>query len=539
MMHGRGKSDFAIVAVKSANKAEQPAAEPSAAEPTAAEPMEPRAEAKGNADQQSTCRAQSRVSVSPALERIRKVARERKKERFTALFHHLGIDLLEEAFYELKEDAAAGVDGLTWRGYELDLERKLEDLHSRLQRGAYRATPSRRVLIPKPDGGQRPLAVAALEDKIVQRATAAVLNAIYEEDFLGFSYGFRPGRGTHDALDALVVGISSKKVNFILDADIRAFFDTVSHGWLVRFLEHRIGDRRIIRLIQKWLKVGILEDGIVTGSEKGTGQGSVISPLLANIYLHYGLDLWAERWRRHEATGDMIIVRYADDIIVGFQHEGDARRFLDAMRERLGEFALSLHPAKTRLIEFGRFAARNREARGLGKPETFNFLGFTFISGKSRRGKFLIRRKTRRDRMRAKLRMLKQDMWQRMHQPIPQQGKWLRRVVKGYFNYHAVPTNSRALARFWTEIVKRWQRVLNRRSQQDHLTWARMLKLANDWLPPPRILHPWPNQRFAVRHPRWEPHAGKPHVRFCGGALSNERPYRDDSEGSDRRGPWR
>ncbi len=412
MTNGRGKSGSAIVAVKPTNKAER----------SAAEPVEPRAEAKGNVGQQSTCRAQSRESVSQALDRIRKVARERKKEKFTALFHHISIDLLEEAFFELKEDAAPGVDGLTWTDYEADLERNLEDLHARVQRGAYRARPSRRVYIPKPDGRQRPLAVAALEDKIVQRATAAVLNAIYEEDFLGFSYGFRPGRGAHDALDALPVGISSRKVNWILDADIRSFFDEISQEWLVRFLEHRIGDPRIIRLIQKWLKAGVLEDGIVTDNDKGTGQGSVISPLLANIYLHYVLDLWAERWRQREATGDMIIVRYADDFIVGFQHEADARRFLDEIRERMRKFALLLHPEKTRLIEFGRFAVENRKRRGLGKPETFNFLGFTFICGKSLRGKFQIKRKTRRDRMGAKLRMIKEEMWRRMHQPIPCRG---------------------------------------------------------------------------------------------------------------------
>src|SRR3981189_728863 len=361
MMHGREKSDSAIVAGKPTNKAV----------PTAAEPVERRAGAKGKASQQSTDRAQNRTTVSQALERIRKVAKERKKERFIALLHHVSIDLLDEAFYELQEDAAAGVDGVTWRDYEQDLEHNLEDLHARVHRGAYRAQPSRRVYIPKPDGRQRPLAVAALEDKIGQRATAAVLNAIYEEDFLGFSYGFRPGRGAHDALDALAVGINSRKVNFILDADIRAFFDTVDHDWLIGFVEYRIGDKRIIRLIQKWLKVGVLEDGVVTASDRGTGQGSVISPLLANIYLHYVFDLWAERWRRRQATGDMIIVRYADDFIVGFEHESDARRFLDEMRERLGEFALSLHPDKTRLIEFGRHAAANRERRGLGKPETF------------------------------------------------------------------------------------------------------------------------------------------------------------------------
>ena len=502
MVYGHEELDFAIVAVKPANKVAHPAVEQSAMGPAAAEPVEPRAETKGNADQQSTCRAQSRVSVTQALDRIRKVAKERKKERFTALFHHISIDLLEEAFYELKENAAPGVDRLTWTDYEAGLERKLEDLHDRVQRGAYRALPSRRVYIPKPDGRQRPLAVAALEDKIVQRAVVALLNAIYEEDFLGNSYGFRPGRGTHDALDALCVGIDSRKVSWILDADIRSFFDEISQEWLIRFLEHRIGDRRIIRLIRKWLKAGVMEDGMVTTSDRGTGQGSVISPLLANIYLHYVLDLWAVRWRRRKATGDMIFVRYADDFIVGFQHESDARRFLDEMRERLREFALSLHPEKTRLIEFGRFAAERRQRRGLGKPETFNFLGFTFICGKTRQGKFQIKRKTRRDRMRAKLKMVQEEMRRRMHQPIAVQGKWLWYVVNGYFNYHAVPTNFRALVVFRSEIARRWRRVLTRRSERTKLNWKEMNRLLDDWLPKPRILHPWPDQRFAVRYPR-------------------------------------
>ena len=502
MMSGHEKSDSVIVAVKPANKAAHPAVEQSAVGLAAAELVEPRTETKGNADQQSTCRAQSRVSVSQALERIRKVAKERKKEKFTALFHHISIELLEEAYFELKEDAAPGVDRLTWMDYEADLERKLEDLHDRVQRGAYRALPSRRVYIPKPDGRQRPLAVAALEDKIVQRAVVALLNAIYEEDFLGISYGFRPGRGTHDALDALCVGIDSRKVSWILDADIQSFFDTVNQEWLIRFVEHRIGDQRIIRLIRKWLKAGVLEDGIVTVSDRGTGQGAVNSPLLANIYLHYALDLWAVRWRQREATGDMIIVRYADDFIVGFQHENDARHFLDEMRERLQKFALTLHPEKTRLIEFGRFAAERRQRRGLGKPETFDFLGFTFICGKTRQGKFQIKRKTRRDRMRAKLRMIKEEMWQRMHQPLPDQAKWLWHVVRGYFNYHAVPTNFRALVAFRTEIAKRWYRVLTRRSERTKLNWAQMKQLIDAWLPKPRILHPWPDKRFAVSHPR-------------------------------------
>jgi group II intron reverse transcriptase/maturase len=479
--------------------------------------VEPRAGTEGKAGQQSTRRAQNRESV--ALDRIRQAARQRKKERFTALFHHISLDLLRMAFLDLKRNAAPGVDGLTWQDYEADLDRNLTDLHDRVHRGAYRALPSRRRYIPKADGRQRPLAIAALEDKIVQRATVTVLNAIYEEDFLGFSYGFRPRRSQHDALDALVVGISSTKVNHILDADIAGFFDAVSQDWLVRFLNHRIGDPRLIRLIQKWLRAGILEDGVVTTSDRGTGQGSVASPLLANVYLHYVFDLWANRWRQREATGDMIIVRYADDIVVGFEHEADARRFWEAMRERLQEFALSLHPDKTRLLEFGRFAAANRKRRGLGKPETFTFLGFTFICGRTRRGDFQIHRKTRRDRMQAKLTEIKEELRRRMHQSIPQQGRWLRQVVTGYYNYHAVPTNSRALEAFHYHVIDLWRRTLRRRSQKDGSTWERIAKIANDWLPKPRILHPWPQQRFAVRHPRWEPYAGMPHVRICAGGA--------------------
>src|SRR3954449_4317346 len=508
-MHGGEKSDSAIVATKRPNKAGQPAAEA----------VERRAGTEGNAGQQSTLRPQIRASVSQALDRVRGAARQRRKERFTALLHHISPETLEVAFYALKRRAAPGVDGVTWQEYEADLGPRLADLHGRIHRGAYRPQPSRRVYIPKADGRQRPLAIAALEDKLVQGATAMVLNAIYEEDFLGFSYGFRPGRGPHDALDALTVGITSRKVNFILDADIQSFFDAVSQEWLVRFVEHRIGDPRIIRLIHKWLKAGVLEDGTVTVSDRGTGQGSVISPLLANIYLHYVFDLWAERWRRHEASGDMVIVRYADDLVAGFEHEDDARRFLDAMRMRFEEFALSLHPDKTRLIEFGRHAAARRARRGLGKPETFTFLGFTFVCGKSRQGKFLLCRKTRRDRMRAKLREIKDELRRRLHQPIPEQGQWLRRVVSGFFNYHAVPTNGRALVAFRSHVETLWHRSLRRRSQRDKTTWPRTKKLAEDWLPRPRTLHPWPEKRFAVRHPRWEPYAGMPHVRFCAGGA--------------------
>ena len=508
-MNGQEKSDPAIVAARPTNEAQR----------CGSEPAEPRAGAKGKALQQSASRTQGRADASQALERIRQAARRNGKEKFTALLHHITVESLETAFFEMKKDAAAGIDGTRWRDYEADLERKLADLHARVQSGAYRATPNRRVYIPKPDGGRRPLAVTALEDKIVQRAVVRVLNAIYEEDFLGFSYGFRPGRGAHDALDALSTAIDRTKVNFIVDADIAKFFDTVSQEWLVRFLEHRIGDKRILRLIRKWLKAGVFEDGEVSIVDRGTGQGSAISPLLANVYLHYVFDLWAERWRRREAAGGMIMVRYADDVVVGFEREDDARRFLDAMRKRLAAFALSLHPDKTRLIEFGRLASANRARRGLGKPETFDFLGFTFICGKSRKGGFALKRKSRGDRMRAKLKAIKEELKARMHQSIPVQGQWLGRVVAGWFNYHAVPTNSRSLSGFRHHVVDLWRRSLRRRSQTDGTTWTRADALANIWLPKPRILHPWPQQRFAVRHPRWEPDALIGPVRFCAGGA--------------------
>jgi group II intron reverse transcriptase/maturase len=440
--------------------------------------------------------------VSQGLDRVRQAARQRKKEKFTALLHHVTIDLLRDAFLALKRRAAPGVDGVTWQDYEADLEVNLPDLLARVQRGTYRALPVRRRFIPKPGGKQRPLGIAALEDKIVQRAVATVLNAIYEEDFLGFAYGFRPGRGPHDALDALSVAISGTPVNWILDADIRGFFDSVSQEWLVRFLEHRIGDERVIRLVRKWLKAGVLEDGNWSLSEMGTPQGAVVSPLLANVYLHYVFDLWAHQWRRREATGNVVVVRYADDIVAGFEHEADARRFWDAMRMRFGQFALELHGEKTRLLEFGRHAATRRRQRGLGKPETFDFLGFKFICGRSRRGAFLLRRQTRSDRMRAKLREIKERLRCHLHDTIPEQGQWLKAVVTGFFAYHAVPTNSRALSAFRYHVTDLWLRSLRRRGQKDRMTWARMTRLAKAWLPPPRILHPWPSVRFAVNHPR-------------------------------------
>jgi group II intron reverse transcriptase/maturase len=508
-MHEKEKSDPAVVATKPANATVR----------TEAEPVEPRAGAKENAPRDGMRRTPSRISMSPGLERVRQVAEGLKKEKFTALLHHVDTDLLRTAYLALKREAAPGMDGLTWGEYGEDLEPRLADLHGRIHRGAYRAQPSRRRFITKPDGGQRPLGIAALEDKIVQRALVEVLNAIHEEDFLGFSYGFRPGRSQHDALDALAVGIEHGKVNWVLDADIAGFFDAVSHDWLLRFVEHRVGDRRVIRLIRKWLKVGVMEDGVVTPGEVGTPQGAVISPLLANIYLHYVFDLWAHRWRRHHARGNVILVRYADDIVAGFEHEADARRFQAELRHRLAEFALTLHPDKTRLIEFGRCAAANRERRGLGKPETFNFLGFTHICGRSRRGRFQLRRKSRRDRMQAKLRELKAELRRRWHEPIPRQGQWLRQVVTGWFNYHAVPTNGPTLGLFRDLVTEIWMRALRRRSQKDRTTWLRMHKLAEQWLPRPRILHPWPSVRFAATHPRWEPDALIGLVRFCAGGA--------------------
>jgi RNA-directed DNA polymerase len=492
MMHGLEKSDSVIVAMKPANKAGKPAAEW----------VEPRTGTEGNADPPRTRRTQSRDSVSQGLERVRQAARQRMKQTFTALLHHVTIDSLRDAFLALRRRAAPGVDGVTWQDYETGLEGHLQDLHSRVHRGTYRALPVRRRLIPKPDGRQRPLGIAALEDKIVQRAVVTVLNAIYEEDFLGFSYGFRPGRGQHDALDALCVAIKGKRVNWILDADIRSFFDEIDQEWLIRFLEHRVGDERIIRLVRKWLKAGVLDEGQWSVSEKGTPQGAVASPLLANVYLHYVFDLWAQQWRKHEASGDMIVVRYADDLVMGFEHEADARRFWDAMRERFERFALELHGDKTRLLEFGRYAIERRQRNGQGRPQTFNFLGFTFICGRSRRGAFLLRRHTRRDRMREALRKVKEELRHRRHDSIAEQGRWLKSVVTGYFAYHAVPTNAQAIGAYRHHVIDLWRRSLKRRSQKDRMTWARMGRLACEWLPPPHVLHPWPQDRMAVRYPR-------------------------------------
>lgn len=504
MMNGDEKSDPAIVAVKPVNKSRK----------LDAELVEPRAGAKGNEVDLLGVRAQDRAAPLLGIDRVRKTAEEKKDERFTTLLHHIDEDLLDQSYHSLKKDAAVGVDGMTKAAYGEGLEARLSDLKDRIHRGSYRAQPSRRVFIPKADGQKRPLGVAALEDKIVQRAVAEVLNAIYEADFLGFSYGFRPNRGQHDALDAIVVGIQTKRVNWILDADIKGFFDNINHGWMMRFIEHRVGDQRVLRLIRKWLKAGVIDNEVRVEAIKGTPQGAVISPLLANIYLHYVYDLWVEQWRKRHARGDMIVVRYADDTIVGFQHRDDAERFLVELRTRMAKFALELHPEKTRLIEFGKFAALNRNNRGKRKPETFNFLGFTHICSKTRQGRFLVVRHTRSDRLRAKLKEIKEDLRRRWHLSIAEQGRWLRRIVMGYFAYHAVPTNSHPLRAFRHHVIRLWLRALRRRSQRDRTTWTSIWKLADRWLPLVRVSHPWPYKRFRGNHPRWEPYAGMPPVRI-------------------------
>ena len=385
---------------------------------------------------------------------------------------------------------------MTWQEYETGLGDRINDLHRRVHRGAYRARPSRRVYIPKADGRQRPLGIAALEDKIVQQAVVTVLNQIYEADFQGFSYGFRPGRSPHQALDALTVGIQRKRVNWVLDADIRGFFDNMSHEWTMKFIKHRVADRRMLRLIQKWLKAGVSEDGRWSATKVGTPQGAVVSPLLANVYLHYVFDLWVEVWRKKVARGNVIVVRYADDLVLGFQHRADAERFQSEFRERLARFGLELQPEKTRLIEFGRFAVRNRKQRGEGKPETFTFLGFTHFCGKTKNGRFWLKRKTISKRMRAKLAEVKDQLRRRMHLPIPEQGAWLGSVVRGHLAYYAVPGNTDTVAAFRTQVTRLWFKALRRRSQRNRLNWARMNRIATRWLPPVRVQHPFPNVRF-------------------------------------------
>jgi RNA-directed DNA polymerase len=472
---------------------------PNGTRTTPAEVVEGRRQAKGNAEPQNTLRTPSREGVPSARDRIRQAAKTDKERRFTTLLHHVyHIETLREAYFGLKREAAAGVDGETWQIYGEQLEGNLADLSDRLRRGAYRAQPVRRVFIPKPDGRQRPLGVTTLEDKVVQRALVMVLNCIYEVDFLGFSYGFRPGRKPHDALDALCLGIERKRVNWVLDADIRGFFDAIDHEMLVKLIEHRIADRRVVRLIQKWLTAGVLVDGEWVCSEKGTPQGGGISPLLANIYLHYVFDLWVHDWRR-QATGDVIVVRYADDFIVGFQHEQEARRFLTELRARLAEHRLELHPEKTRLLEFGARAVPDRKRGGRGKPETFDFLGFTHACGKTRKGRFTVLRKTARKRVVAKLLEIKAALRHRWHHPIPEVGRWLASVIRGHIYYYAVPRNFEAVAAFRNEVIKHWRHGLSRRSQKARVTWTHMLRIAGAWLPRVRIVHPYPSQRLCLR----------------------------------------
>jgi len=492
-MNVGGESDDRVVPTKCPNKDGKPSAEGT----------EGRRSAKENSEQTTATQTQSWGNALSGLHRVREAAKKDKRSQFTTLLHHVSVLLLQDSFYALKREAAPGVDGMTWKEYETDLDKRLEDLHSRVHRGTYRAQPSKRAYIPKADGRQRPLGIAALEDKIVQRAVGTVLAQIYEEDFWGFSYGFRPGRSQHAALDALWVGIMRKKVSWVLDADIRDFFGTISHEWMRKFLKHRIADRRILRLIQKWLRAGVSKDGEWSKTEVGTPQGSVISPLLANVYLHYVFDLWVQHWRKHRATGEVIVVRYADDSVLGFQYRADAERFLQEWRERLRKFGLELHPDKTRLIEFGRFAAVSRKQRGKGKPETFDFLGFTHICGQSRKhGKFLVLRKTVRKRLLAKLNELKEELRRRWHEPVEDLGKWLRSVVQGYFNYHAVPGNLASLNRFRQEVSKRWFRALRRRGQKHPMTWAQLGPLIKRWLPLPKPLHPYPHLRFDAKYLR-------------------------------------
>jgi RNA-directed DNA polymerase len=491
-MNAREESDCAVVLVK------QPNNEAS----DSAEVVEGRAQTKENDAELGTSPTRSGERVSQGLGGVRQVARERKQEQFTALLHHLTVELLRQSYYALKRNAAPGVDGMKWGEYEDGLEDRLSDLHGRVHRGAYRAQPSRRVYIPKADGRQRPLGIAALEDKIDQQAVVAILNEIYEVDFRGFSYGFRPGRSPHQALDALSVGIQRKRVNWILDADIRGFFDNMDHEWTMKFMEHRVADNRVLRLIRKWLKAGVSEDGEWSETKVGTPQGAVVSPLLANVYLHHVFDLWAEVWREKVAQGDMIVVRYADDLVAGFQHRADAERFLREFQERLAKFGLEVHPEKTRMIEFGRFAQAKRKQRGEGKAETFTFLGFTHYCGTNSKGHFAVWRRTAAKRMRAKLQGIKQELRRKMHEPVGVVGRWLKRVVEGYYRYHAVPGNLAAMGTFRYRLCKLWRQVLRRRSQRGQPGWDRLRPTFDRWIPRPRVLHPYPSVRFDVLHPR-------------------------------------
>ena len=494
-MHADGESDGTIVPGKQANKG---------GTPPLAEPVEERGPTKGNAFRLTAYRTQSRKGVSLELEGVRRVASRDEEVRFTSLLHHVTEALLRVSYQGLNPAAVPGVDEVTWTEYGRGLEVHLKDLHERVQSGTYRAQPSKRIYLAKPDGRLRPIGIAALEDKIVQQALRTVLEQIYEEDFLGFSYRFRPGKSQHNALDVLAVGLRQRKVSWVLDADIRGFFDNISHEWMIKFLEHRIADKRVIRLVKKWLRAGISEDGEWSKTTIGTPQGAVISPLLANVFLHYVLDLWINQWRGRYARGDVIVIRYADDFVMGFQYRGEAERCLRAIRGRLQKFGLTLHPEKTRLIEFGRFAASNRQRRGERRPETFNFLGFTHCCGTTRRGAFKIVRITIAKRMGVTLKAIKEKLRKKMHEPIHLQGRWLRRVIQGWLNYYAVPGNSARLGQFCTAVSRIWLKMIRRRSHKARTrwNWKRLQHHIKRWFPKARILHPYPEQRFRPPSPK-------------------------------------
>lgn len=476
--------------MKQTNKAADPAAES----------VEVRALTEGNSRECVGDRTQGRSITTSRLTAVREAARSKPDLVFTNLLTHLTVDLLRESYLALDRRAAAGSDGVSWKDYREGLEGRLEALCDHMHQGRYRPQPARRVVIPKEDGSERVLGILCMEDKVAQQAIGTILSRIYEVDFRGFSYGFRPGRSQHDALDALTVGIERRKVNWVLDLDIRKFFDTVEHDWMLRFIQHRVGDPRILRLIRKWLEVGHWdESGQRVRAKRGTPQGAVISPLLANVYLHYVYDLWVDQWRRRHAHGDVMVVRYADDSVLGFQYHDDAVRFRQALEQRVAGFGLSLHPEKTRLLRFGRHATRDAKAAGEGKPESFDFLGFTHLCSKTRQGRFLIRRQTMRKRRAAQLKRIRGELRRRLHHAIGDTGRWLRRVVQGHINYYGVPHNSWSLDDFCYEVRQSWYRALCRRSQRKRLNWARYSRIADYWLPRARIVHPYPEKRFDAR----------------------------------------
>jgi RNA-directed DNA polymerase len=467
---------------------------------TPVERVEGRPEAKGKSTARNTSPAQKGKDVATTLRWIGERAKSKPEEQLTNLLNHIKAPLLKEAYQRLRKDAAPGVDDVTWQEYGERLGERLCDLEGRIHRGSYHPQPVRRVHIPKGDGRTRPLGIPTLEDKLVQQAVRMVLEPIYEAMFVGLSYGFRPGRSQHDALDALAVAIGKKKVSWVLDADIRSYFDTIDHGWLQKFLEHRIGDTRMVRLIMKMVRAGVMEDGELHEVQEGAPQGGSVSPLLSNIYLHYVFDLWVIDWRRKQARGEMYAVRYADDFVMAFQHEQDARAAHQSVGERFAKFGLELHSEKTRVLEFGRFARGNRERRGLGKPETFDFLGFTHIVSTSREGKFQLKRRTSRKKRQAKLVALTEECRRRRHDAVTVQHAWLSSVLEGHYRYYAVPTNYRALGQYCRAAAHIWHRSLQRRSQRAGWTGAKWSSFEERFpLPSPRICHPWPEQRFALR----------------------------------------